>query len=128
MLGGARARVRTYARRLATAIRNGRSFTMTWPGASLPPPAVSGNVAACADVLPGVDLAPHATDLGFTHVLIVRTAAAAADPWLRELMVDLGGDARVTQRSDGSLTAVAGDVLVASAPAPQMWDSRPALS
>ncbi|MET8527945.1 LamG domain-containing protein [Micromonospora sp. NPDC005172] len=103
--------------------RNGRSFSLSWPG-GLPQPAVSGDAATYADVLPGTDLVLRATRTGFTHVLVVKTPEAAANPRLRELRFDLGGDARVVRGPNGRLSALAGDELLAAADTAVMWDSR----
>jgi hypothetical protein len=109
---------------LVTMVEDGATFTVGWPGGVLPAPAVSGDSATYAEVLPGVDLVVRATERGFAHVLEVKNANAAANTALRQITFDLGGDARVRRFSDGSLQAVAGAQLLASATAPAMWDSR----
>ena len=63
---------------------NGRTVSMYWP-AALPRPAVSGPVALYRNVLPGVDLRLAVSDTGYQETLVVRDAAAAADPRLRSL-------------------------------------------
>ncbi|MEU5784057.1 LamG domain-containing protein [Micromonospora lupini] len=103
--------------------RNGRSFSLSWPG-GLPRPSVSGDSATYPDVLPGTDLVLRATRTGFTHVLVVKTPEAAANPRLRELRFDLGRDARVVRGRDGRLSALAGDEVLAAADSAVMWDSR----
>ncbi|MEU8389424.1 LamG domain-containing protein [Micromonospora sp. NPDC048843] len=105
--------------------RQGRSFSLSWPG-GLPRPSVSGDAATYAEVLPGTDLVLRATRTGFTHVFVVKTPEAAADPRLRELRFDLGGDAQVVRGRDGNLSAVAGDEVLAAAENAVMWDSRAA--
>jgi hypothetical protein len=109
---------------LVTAVRHGKTLTLTWPGPSLRPPSVDRDTATYPEVLPGVDLAVRATPTGFSHVLKVKTAAAAANPELRRITFELGGDARVQRLTGGALSAVADSVLVATAPAPAMWDSQ----
>ncbi len=104
--------------------RNGRQFTMSWP-APLPAPVVAGDTATYADVLPGVDLLVQATAIGYSHVLAVKDAAAAANPALREIEYVLGGTGvEITATADGGVS-VAGDdgseILRASGAA--MWDS-----
>src|SRR6185312_4869460 len=47
-----------------------------------------------------------------------------ANPRLRELRFDLGGDARVVRGRDGRLSALAGDEVLAAADSAVMWDSR----
>ena len=63
---------------------SGGSARVWWPR-PLPRPVVSGSVALYRNVLPGVDLRLEATDEGYSDVLIVRDAAAAANPALRSL-------------------------------------------
>ncbi|WP_143162604.1 LamG domain-containing protein [Couchioplanes caeruleus] len=109
---------------LATMVKEGKTFTIGWSGGDLPEPKLDGDSATYGEVLPGVDLVVRATPLGFTHVLTVKSAAAAANPAVREVRFDLGGDAQVVRSPDGGLTAVAGDTLVARADGPAMWDSR----
>ncbi|MEU4626869.1 LamG-like jellyroll fold domain-containing protein [Actinoplanes sp. NPDC023801] len=111
---------------LATTVKLGRTFTVSWPLGVLPKPTVGGDTATYAEVLPDVDLVVRATPEGFSHVLKVNTAAAAADPKLSAITFDLGGQAQMRQTRDGSLQAVAGNVVVASAEVPTMWDSRTA--
>ncbi|WP_430791341.1 LamG-like jellyroll fold domain-containing protein [Actinoplanes sp. G11-F43] len=109
---------------LVTLTRGGRAMTMSWPG-TLPPPAIDENSAKYIEVLPGVDLVVRATETGFTHVLVIKSAAAAAQPAVREVRFELGGDAQI-EAADGALRAVSdGSVLAATEPA-VMWDSRSA--
>ncbi|MFI9642417.1 hypothetical protein ACIG87_20540 [Micromonospora sp. NPDC051925] len=102
--------------------RAGKSLSLSWP-TRLPKPTVSGEAATYADVLPGTDLVLRATRTGFTHVFVVRTAQAAAEPRLRELRFALGGNARITRSGDGRLSAVVGGQEIASAEPAVMWDS-----
>ncbi|SCF38203.1 LamG domain-containing protein [Micromonospora mirobrigensis] len=106
-----------------TLVRDGRSLTLSWP-ADLPKPTVSGDSATYPEVLPGTDLVLRATRTGFTHVLAVKSAQAAANPALRTLRFDLGGDARVVPGRDGRLSAVAGGEVLAKAEPAVMWDSN----
>jgi hypothetical protein len=112
---------------LVTLTRAGKTFTLSWPGV-LPAPAVAGDSATYAEVLPGVDMVVRATHSGFTHVLVVKTAKAAANPALRGIRLGVGGDARISGLPDGSLRAVAGDTVLASAAPAAMWDSNRTLS
>ncbi|TYB97407.1 LamG domain-containing protein [Micromonospora sp. WP24] len=106
-----------------TLVRQGRSLSLSWPG-GLPAPSVAGDAATYPEVLPGTDLVLRATRTGFTHVFVVKSALAAANPVLRALRFDLSGDARVVRGLDGRLTAVAGDQVIASAEPAVMWDSN----
>ena len=107
---------------LMTWRKAGHTLTLSWPG-TLPTPVVSGNSATYVSVLPGVDLVVTATDLGFKHVLVVHTPAAAADPRVREVHFAVGGDAAVSSDADGSLKASVGGTAFATAEAPVMWDA-----
>ncbi|GAA2536135.1 hypothetical protein GCM10010434_101300 [Winogradskya humida] len=101
---------------LVTMTESGKDFTLGWSGGALPAPQVSGDTATYVDVLPGVDLLVRATDMGFSHILRVKTASAAADSALARITFDVGGDARLWRSPTGSLQAIAGNVLLASAP------------
>ncbi|CAM3424246.1 hypothetical protein STSO111631_18875 [Stackebrandtia soli] len=100
----------------------GSTFTLDWPG-SLPQPSIDGDSATYSNVLDDVDLVVRATPRGFTHVLVVKTAEAAADPALSRIRFDTGGDAEVHPAADGGLRVIGdGENLAAAAPA-TMWDS-----
>ncbi len=62
----------------------GQKAALYWP-AALPRPRVKGSVALYRHVLPGVDLRMEATGTGYQEALVVRDAAAAANPRLRSL-------------------------------------------
>ncbi|XVU28288.1 LamG domain-containing protein [Actinoplanes sp. CA-054009] len=113
---------------MVTLVRLGKSLTVSWPLGDLPAPTVNGDSATYADVLPDVDLVLRATMDGFAHVLVVKTAAAAADPKLAQIQFDLGGDVQIRRGRDGSLAAVGGGATVAMAAAAMMWDSNRAPS
>jgi len=103
----------------------GHSMSLTMPF-TLPAPQVSGATALYPSVLPGVDLSVSVTDQGgFSDVLIVHDAKAAADPRVRRLAVatDTNGlDLAAT--SAGGMTAKAPDGSVSyTSPPPLMWDS-----
>ncbi|WUD76776.1 LamG domain-containing protein [Streptomyces sp. NBC_00510] len=104
---------------------DGPGMTLTLPF-TLPAPRVSGDTALYPSVLPGVDLSVSVTDQGgFSDILIVHNAAAAADPQLRKLT--LAADTRgltlaTTDAGDVRATAADGD-LVYTSPQPLMWDS-----
>ncbi|GIF62259.1 hypothetical protein Ais01nite_02940 [Asanoa ishikariensis] len=107
---------------LVSLTREGRSLGLSWPG-RLPVPRVAGDSATYSGVFPDVDLVVRATHTGFTHVLVVKTAAAAADRRVRKLTLDASGDARLERLADGSLRAVDGGTLLAQAEPAVMWDS-----
>lgn len=97
----------------------------SWP-ATLPTPSVSGDALTYPDVLPDIDLKVTATTLGgFSEVLVVKSAAAAANPRLTTLTLGTRSTG-LTVRGDGEggLEALRPDGGVAfSAPQPLMWDS-----
>ncbi|MDW5326779.1 LamG-like jellyroll fold domain-containing protein [Plantactinospora sp. KLBMP9567] len=107
---------------LVSLAREGRTFTVGWP-AGLPVPSVSGDTATYAEVLPGVDLTVQATRTGFSHLLVVKTPQAAANPAVRQIHFDLGGDARAAGLPNGSLRAQVDARVVASAEPAVMWNS-----
>ncbi|GAA0723036.1 hypothetical protein GCM10010199_31250 [Dactylosporangium roseum] len=109
---------------LVTLRRGGAALDVRWPTA-LPAPSVSGATATYADVLPGVDLRLTAEVEGFSEVLVVRSAAAAANPALKALrFATTATNLKLKPGPGGSLTAVdaSGAVLFGSG-TPAMWDS-----
>ncbi|MEU6525819.1 LamG-like jellyroll fold domain-containing protein [Streptomyces sp. NPDC046924] len=105
--------------------RAGRELSLSWP-APLPAPELAGPVATYRSVLPDVDLRMTAQEDGFTQLLVVKTAEAAASPELAELR--LGLDARglsVQETDEGGLQALdeGAKGAVFEAPKPVMWDS-----
>ncbi len=110
---------------LATFERAGRRVDLIWPK-PLPVPSLAGDTATYADVLPGVDLVVHSGAAGFSHVFVVKTRAAAAQPEITNLSLGLKTTGlAVRSSSDGRLAAVdsATGGAVFEAPAPTMWDS-----
>ncbi|UWE12253.1 DNRLRE domain-containing protein [Actinacidiphila bryophytorum] len=109
---------------LATITRDGRSLSLSWPK-PLPKPVVDGNSATYPEVLPGVDLAVQAGSGGFSELLVVKNAQAAANPALASISFAVAANG-VTVGSDpaGNLSALnpAGQ-QVFTAPTPRMWDS-----
>ncbi|MEH0582990.1 FG-GAP-like repeat-containing protein [Streptomyces sp. B21-106] len=110
---------------LLTGVKDGRTLSLTWPKA-LPAPTLSENVATYAEVLPGVDLQLKAEVEGFSQLLVVKTAEAAANPKLASLKykLDTVGLDVSTDAETGSVSAVnpAGQTVFTS-PSPLMWDS-----
>ncbi|WP_460493339.1 hypothetical protein [Dactylosporangium cerinum] len=90
----------------------------------LPKPVIDGASAVYRNVLPDIDLRATATATGFTHVLVVKTAAAAANPALATIRYDVGGDT-VARPAAGGRVAFrdkAGRTIAVTSEA-TMWDS-----
>ncbi|WP_037672139.1 LamG domain-containing protein [Streptomyces griseus] len=104
---------------------DGPSMALTLPF-TLPKPTVSGDTALYSSVLPGVDLSVSVTDQGgFSDVLVVHDADAAADPELKKLTLATSTDGltlSTTAADSMSATATDGDLAYTS-PQPLMWDS-----
>jgi hypothetical protein len=103
----------------------GRELSLSWPG-KLPVPALEGATATYHDVLPDVDLRMGAQEDGFTQLLIVKSAKAAASGELSELRLKLAADGmEVRETGQGALEAVdkGAQGAVFEAPRPVMWDS-----
>jgi hypothetical protein len=92
---------------LARVSWQGRHFGLGWP-AKLPRPVLAGATATYPEVFPGVDLVLTAGILGFSEVLVVRSAAAAANPALASLRFPTRLDGGLTTRVDaaGNVDAV----------------------
>jgi hypothetical protein len=105
---------------------SGRWVSVSWPY-RLPKPVVSGSVALYRNALPGVDLRLQATVTGYQEVLIVHSAAAAADPRLRSVTFTLAGGPGVRVRRTAAGTTVAFDAatrkVLFTSGQPLMWDS-----
>ncbi|MBQ1090289.1 LamG domain-containing protein [Streptomyces sp. B93] len=103
----------------------GRELALSWPG-ELPVPELDGATATYRNVLPDVDLRMGAQVDGFTQLLVVRSAEAAASEQLAELRLELAAEGvDVRETSEGGLEAVdrGAQGTVFEAPEPQMWDS-----
>ncbi|WP_173080812.1 LamG domain-containing protein [Phytohabitans rumicis] len=109
---------------LATVMAAGGSVSMSWAG-PLPAPVINGDTAVYPEVLPGVDLRVRATATGFTQVLVVKNAAAAANKKLRAIRYGWASDGlAVASRADGGIDVkdATGRVVLSGAPG-SMWDS-----
>ncbi|WP_330246267.1 DNRLRE domain-containing protein [Streptomyces sp. NBC_00562] len=105
--------------------KDGRSLSLDWKH-KLPKPKIDGATATYRDVLDGVDLKVTASAEGFSHVLVVKNAKAAANPALAELELPVDTDAvKLKETADGGLVAKddGGGGTVFEAPRPMMWDS-----
>lgn len=104
---------------------DGGQVSLTWPD-PLPAPVIDGATVTYPEVLDGVDLQVAAGVDGFSYVLVVKSAAAAASPELASVTVgiDAAGGLEVVQEATGEVQArdAAGEVVF-SAPAAYMWDS-----
>ncbi len=79
-----------------------------WFPASLRRPVVSGATATYRSVRPGIDLRLTATAMGgITQTLVVRTAAAAASPWLRRFTERYATTGGLKLRADAAGNLVA---------------------
>ncbi|MFD4538886.1 LamG-like jellyroll fold domain-containing protein [Streptomyces bauhiniae] len=106
--------------------QDGRSLSLDWPE-KLPKPEVDGSTATYTGVLPGVDLKVTASAEGFSHVLVVKNAKAAANPELSKLRLPVDTHSvNLRETGDGGLTATDAGAggTVFEAPQPVMWDSR----
>ncbi|MEV4740633.1 LamG-like jellyroll fold domain-containing protein [Streptomyces sp. NPDC049555] len=105
--------------------RAGRKVALSWP-TKLPEPRLDGDTATYPDVLPDVDLRVAAQADGFTQLLVVKSAKAAASKELAQLRLKMQGTGvTVQQTPQGGLKAEdqgAGGVVF-EAPTPMMWDS-----
>jgi FG-GAP-like repeat len=110
---------------LATLTSHGKRLTVSWPDA-LPKPTVSGNTATYAEVFPGVDLRASVSPLGgFSEVLVVKNATAAADPQLDSIKLNTKTVGLAIQGdSAGNLNATdSSGASVFTSPTAIMWDS-----
>ncbi|MER6243116.1 hypothetical protein [Streptomyces griseorubiginosus] len=110
---------------LATLTTAGHTINLTWPG-PLPAPEVESNEALYREVLPGVDLVLAATDGGFSEVLVVKSAEAAANPALKTISYGLTSPDLTMKLDSRSGSVHAYDAEgndVAATPTMLMWDS-----
>ncbi|MFD7677693.1 hypothetical protein [Streptomyces sp. NPDC060187] len=110
---------------LAVMSKGPASLALSWPH-RLPTPRVSDASLTYPGVLPGVDLMVTAnTQGGWSEVLVVKNAKAAASPALSQLaLTTRATGVSITDDSHGNLSATTtkGQVLF-SAPQAAMWDS-----
>ncbi len=105
-----------------------RHLSLSWPR-PLPVPVISGATATYRGVLPGVNLVLTADKQGgFSDVLVVTSARAAANPALRSIQLTVATSGLVLSASrSGNLTAAAGRTAppLFTAQPPLVWDSAP---
>ncbi|MFE1308086.1 LamG-like jellyroll fold domain-containing protein [Streptomyces sp. NPDC058755] len=109
----------------ATVEKDGRTLSLDWPG-KLPEPKIDGPTATYVNVLSGVDLKVTASAEGFSHVLVVKNAKAAANAELDRLQLPVDTTSvKLKENADGGLTAtdLGAGGAVFEAPQPLMWDS-----
>ncbi|GIF75234.1 LamG-like jellyroll fold domain-containing protein [Asanoa siamensis] len=126
-------RAATYGLRLSgggsgpflTAERAGKSMSFTWPDGPLPAPVLDGDTATYAEIEPGLDLVVHAGTESFSHVLVVKDAAAARRASVANLALGLRTNGlSVDDAGGGRLVAVAaGGGRIFEAAEPHMWDA-----
>ncbi|ALG10712.1 hypothetical protein AOZ06_30870 [Kibdelosporangium phytohabitans] len=107
-----------------TAERDGKEFSLSWPG-KLPSPQLNGDTATYPEVLPGVDLRVRADSDGFSQLLMVKNAAAAANPALRAIRYGTTTKGLAVKPGAGGATSVVDDQgrTVFASGTPSMWDS-----
>jgi hypothetical protein len=99
----------------------GTWIAVSWPGGSLPAPAVSGSTATYSNVFPGVNLVLTASPQGMTEVLVITSAVAAADSQLSSLTFAISGTTLSGTSNGTNATATAADGAIS--PEPAWWDS-----
>ncbi|WP_258951941.1 LamG-like jellyroll fold domain-containing protein [Lentzea californiensis] len=108
---------------LATLKDGDKSVSLNWDK-PLPKPVIDGDSATYPGVLPGVDLKVKANTLGYSHILVVHDAEAAANPELTRIKYRLSGNGVQLSESDDLLRATdsKGNVTFGGS-SPIMWDS-----
>ncbi|MFJ8436160.1 ricin-type beta-trefoil lectin domain protein [Kitasatospora sp. NPDC094019] len=92
----------------------------------LPKPALNGDTATYANVLPGIDLQVTALPVGgWRDVIVIRTPEAAANPALKTLRFPITSEGLTVASDDKGRIDVKDDKgnLRFSSPAPLQWDS-----
>jgi hypothetical protein len=110
---------------LATMAAGGHRLVLTSP-VGLPAPVLDTDTATYPAIYPGVDLRVRVDKQGgFSEVLIVRDATAAANPAVTAFTLSTAaGDVTLSADSTGNITGRdATDQTLVTAPAPRMWDS-----
>ncbi|MCZ7420147.1 hypothetical protein O7605_11545 [Verrucosispora sp. WMMA2121] len=105
----------------ATMTGGGATFSLGWVD-PLPEGVIAGDSITYPNVYPDVDLVVRAERGGFSHLLVVKSAAAAANPLVRETRYVVGGSATVSALG-GGVTVSGPEGLLAAAPPAKAWDS-----
>jgi alpha-tubulin suppressor-like RCC1 family protein len=92
------------------------------PFGVLPKPSVKGPTATYSSVLPAVDLVLTATATGMSEVLVVKSAAAAANPALSAVEFRISGSTVTTDASGVAHAGASGKAGLVAAPS-MWWDS-----
>lgn len=100
------------------------SFGLTWPDV-LPTPVLSGDIATYPEVFAGVDLQIQAESEGFSYVLVVKSAAAAANPELTHIEMGTVLDGVTIGQDDAGVIRLEDEdgEQVGVAPVATMWDT-----
>ncbi|MFI0366595.1 RICIN domain-containing protein [Actinomadura sp. 1N219] len=112
---------------LATMVKDGKSLTLTWPGARLPAPVLDGPSATFVDGGgAGVDLVVRSTPTGWSHYVVVKTPEAASDPGLATVEFGVRGSGVQLKELSGNRLAAVDEVgnEVFTAPEPLMWEGQ----
>jgi RHS repeat-associated protein len=123
LAGGSTADPATGTVRLAqiTDPATGITTAVHWDG-DLPDPELSGRRATYREVEPGVDLVVEATSTGMQEFFVVAERPDPTETLTFPLTVTADG-AALEATDDGAITVVGDGEVVASAPAPMMWDA-----
>ncbi|WP_344237640.1 LamG domain-containing protein [Kribbella hippodromi] len=108
---------------------DGGALSLTWPKGPLPKPVLNGAVTTYPNVLPDVDLAVQAEAVGFSWVLVVKTAEAAKNPELATIRVGISTTGLTVAEDTGSgridVLDASGNVVFEAGQG-IMWDSSTA--
>lgn len=109
---------------LVTVRRDRAKLSLSWPG-RLPAPKVADDTLTYPEVLPGVDLVVTAGVEGFTEVLVVKSAKAAANPALARVRFRTQTSGLRLQPGNGGSLAALDDkgAMVFGSGTPTMWDA-----
>ncbi|WP_257136973.1 DNRLRE domain-containing protein [Streptomyces sp. gb14] len=110
------------ARDLVTLGSGDQKVALQWKG-GLPAPQLTDNVATYPDAVPGGDLVVEATRTGFEQYLKLRKQPKDGAPLVMPLVLPDGMKAEQGAGGGVDFRAASGEV-VATMPAPTMWDSQ----